>query len=83
VRELLAGTSRFTDLHDAIPEISDRMLCMRLRELEAEGVVVRQASTDTPSRVQYHLTDKGQALRGIVTAIGDWADRWSGPPAAT
>ena len=37
VREMLAGTSRFTDLHDAIPDISDRMLCTRLRELEAEG----------------------------------------------
>ena len=80
VREMLAGTSRFTDLHDAIPDISDRMLCARLRELEAEGVVARQVSGETPVRVEYHLTDKGLGLRSVVTAIDDWADRWSGCP---
>jgi DNA-binding HxlR family transcriptional regulator len=80
VREMLAGTSRFTDLRDAIPDISDRMLCARLRELEAEGVVARQVSGETPVRVEYHLTDKGLALRRVVTAIDDWADRWSACP---
>jgi DNA-binding HxlR family transcriptional regulator len=78
VREMLAGTSRFTDLHDAIPDISDRMLCARLKELEAEGVVARQVSGEAHVRVEYHLTDKGLALRSVVAAIGDWADRWSG-----
>jgi DNA-binding HxlR family transcriptional regulator len=78
VREMLAGTSRFSDLRDAIPDISDRMLCARLRELEAEGVVTRHVSGETPVRVEYHLTDKGLALKGVVAAIGDWADRWSG-----
>jgi DNA-binding HxlR family transcriptional regulator len=73
---MLAGTSRFTDLRDAIPDISDRMLCARLRELEAEGVVARLVSGETPVRVEYHLTDKGLALKGVVAAIGDWADRW-------
>jgi len=76
VREMLAGTSRFTDLRDAIPDISDRMLCARLRELEAEGVVARQLSGEAPVRVEYHLTDKGLALKGVVAAIGEWADRW-------
>lgn len=78
VREMLAGTSRFTDLRDAIPDISDRMLCERLRELEVEGVVARRVSGETPVRVEYHLTDKGLALKSVVAAIGDWADRWSG-----
>ncbi len=82
VREMLAGTTRFTDLHDAIPEISDRMLSARLRELEAEGVVDRQVCGETASRVEYHLTEKGLALRGVVAAVGDWADRWSGCPKA-
>ena len=94
VRELLAGTSRFTDLHDAIPEISDRMLCMRLRELEAEGVVVRQASTDTPGpgAVPSHRQGSGAArhrhgdrrLGGpVVGPASRWADtdvRPSVPP---
>jgi DNA-binding HxlR family transcriptional regulator len=80
VRELLAGASRFTDLRDAIPDISDRMLCARLRELEVEGVLARQVHAETPVRVEYHLTEKGLALKSVVAAIGDWADRWSGCP---
>jgi DNA-binding HxlR family transcriptional regulator len=80
VRELLEGATRFTDLHDAIPDISDRMLCARLRELEAEGVVSRRVYAETPGRVEYHLTDKGLALRRVVAAIGDWADRWMACP---
>jgi DNA-binding HxlR family transcriptional regulator len=76
VREMLAGASRFTDLHDAIPDISDRMLCTRLRELEAEGVVARRVYGEPPVRVEYLLTEKGQALKHVVAAIGDWADKW-------
>lgn len=83
VRELLAGTSRFTDLRDAIPDISDRMLSARLRELEVEGVVARRAHAEAPVRVEYHLTDKGQALESVVAAIGDWADRWLDCPGST
>jgi DNA-binding HxlR family transcriptional regulator len=83
VRELLAGASRFTELHDAIPDISDRMLCARLRELEAEGVVARQVSGEAPVRVEYLLTDKGLGLRSVIAAIGDWADRWSDCPQST
>jgi DNA-binding HxlR family transcriptional regulator len=80
VREMLAGATRFTDLHDAIPDISDRMLCARLRELEAEGVIVRRVFAETPVRVEYQLTDKGRALRNVVAAIGDWAGQWVGCP---
>jgi DNA-binding HxlR family transcriptional regulator len=83
VRQMLAGTSRFTDLRDAIPDISDRMLCARLRELEAERVVAREVSGETPVRVEYHLTEKGLALRSVVAALDDWADRWSGGPRST
>jgi DNA-binding HxlR family transcriptional regulator len=77
VREMLAGATRFTDLHDAIPDISDRMLCARLRELEAEAVIVRRVYAETPARVEYQLTDKGRALERVFAAIGDWADQWA------
>jgi DNA-binding HxlR family transcriptional regulator len=79
VRELLGGATRFTELRQAIPAISDRMLCARLRELEIEGVVARQVYPESPSRVEYHLTDKGLALRSVVAAIGEWANRWACP----
>ena len=76
VREMLSGASRFSELRNAIPEISDRMLCARLRGLEAEGIVKRRVYDETPVRVEYQLTDKGRALEKVFAAIGAWADHW-------
>ena len=73
---LLRGRTRYGELRAAIPDISDRMLSERLRELEDEGVVVRTVVPDTPVRVEYELTDKGRALESALAAIGQWAERW-------
>jgi DNA-binding HxlR family transcriptional regulator len=64
VREMMAGAVRFTDLMHAIPDLSERMLCARLRALEKEGIVERQV-TGVPLRVEYHLPEKGRDLRGV------------------
>jgi len=79
VREMLAGATRFTEIHDAIPDLSERMLCARLRELEMEGVVERRASAETSVRVEYLLTEKGRALEAVFATIGDWADLYCHP----
>jgi DNA-binding HxlR family transcriptional regulator len=76
IRILLAGPARYNEIRAAIPDISDRMLSERLRELEAESIVVRKVIPETPVRVEYDLTEKGRALEGVVHAIGDWAERW-------
>ena len=76
IRVLLQGRARYHALRDAIPDISDRMLSERLKELEGEGIVTRQVFAETPVRVEYHLTDKGRDLDRIIAAIGDWADAW-------
>lgn len=81
VRALLGGPARFHQLREAIPDMSDRMLSERLRELEAEGVVTRSVIPDTPVRVEYALTEKGRALEGAIMAIADWAERWVPFPA--
>jgi DNA-binding HxlR family transcriptional regulator len=73
---LMAGRARFAELRDAIPQISDRMLSGRLRELEAEGVVTRCVLPTPPIRVEYQLTDKGRELQASLVAIGKWAERW-------
>lgn len=78
VREMLGGASRFTELRGAIPDISDRMLCARLKALEAEGIVSRQVFAETPVRVEYQLTEKGRALEQVFAAVQAWADRWPG-----
>ncbi|HEU5040983.1 MAG TPA: helix-turn-helix domain-containing protein [Gemmatimonadales bacterium] len=78
VREMLSGPRRFTELRGAIPDISDRMLCARLKGLEQEGIVERRVYAETPVRVEYQLTDKGRGLEKVFSAIGDWADAWPG-----
>jgi DNA-binding HxlR family transcriptional regulator len=76
LRALLSGVKRFTDLTETIPGLSDRMLSQRLKELEAEGIVVRTVIPETPVRVEYSLTEKGRALQAAVEAVSGWADRW-------
>ena len=73
---LLQSRCRFAALREAIPDITDRMLSDRLRELEAEGVVARTVVPDTPVRVEYALTKKGRALEAPMGALTDWAHRW-------
>lgn len=73
---LLRGPARFSELRGAIPEITDRMLSERLRELEQEGVVERTVIPESPVRVEYALTGKGRALAGPVEALLRWAHDW-------
>lgn len=76
IRVLLGGRARYHELRDAIPDISDRMLAERLRELEHEGVIDRVVVPETPVRVEYELTERGRALEPVVRAIASWAERW-------
>jgi DNA-binding HxlR family transcriptional regulator len=76
IQLLLNGRLRFAELRAAIPDISDRMLSERLRELESEGIVARRVVPETPVRVEYELTEKGRALEQALGAVGRWAERW-------
>src|SRR5438128_7160000 len=76
IQLLLHGRMRYAELRGAIPDISDRMLSERLRELENEGIVARIVIPETPVRVEYALTEKGRALERALAEIGKWAERW-------
>jgi DNA-binding HxlR family transcriptional regulator len=76
LRALSRGADRFSTLTETIPGLSDRMLSERLKELEAEGIVARTVTPDIPVRITYHLTAKGEALGGVMDAIGRWAYDW-------
>ena len=76
IRALLSGITRFTELKAVVPGLSDRMLSERLKELEAEGIVVRQVTPSTPVRVEYDLTEKGRALAEPIGSISAWANDW-------
>jgi DNA-binding HxlR family transcriptional regulator len=82
VRALLSGVSRFSDLSETVPGLSDRMLAERLKELEANGIVKRTVIPETPVRVEYTLTEKGRDLHTVIQAVAAWAERWEGDLAA-
>ena len=76
VHVLLPGPLRFSELAQAIPQISDRLLSMRLKELEAFGIIARRVAAEAPVRVEYELTPKGKALGPTVTELRRWACEW-------
>ncbi|MDP2712266.1 MAG: helix-turn-helix domain-containing protein [Solirubrobacteraceae bacterium] len=67
---------RFGEIAAAVPELSDRLLSERMKELEAHGVVVRTVRPGRPVRVEYALTEKGSALAPAVHELECWARRW-------
>lgn len=67
---------RFSDMKAAIPGLSARMLSERLKELEANGIIKRTVFPETPVRVEYFLTEKGLALRGVMITLFNWAQAW-------
>ncbi len=80
---LFAGASHFSELEHGIPSISSRMLSERLKELEAEGIVERVVTPQTPVRVDYQLTPKGRSLAPVMKALSTWADTWVAPRPGT
>ncbi len=76
LRALLSGEARFSDITASVPGLSDRLLSERLKELEAEGIVVRTVVPSTPVRVDYALTEKGEDLSEVIVAVSSWAERW-------
>ena len=81
IRVLLEGPHRFNEILAQIPGISDRLLTERLRELEAEAIVVRRVEPGSPVRVIYELTEAGTALQASLDALSDWAEAWIKLPA--
>ncbi|HWS63639.1 MAG TPA: helix-turn-helix domain-containing protein [Steroidobacteraceae bacterium] len=71
VRELMMGAHSFNDIHRGVPLISRAVLVARLRELEDHGVIERRPRADGVG-LEYFLTTAGEALRPIVTALGQW-----------
>src|SRR6185436_16754376 len=64
---------RFSELERAIPGVSQKMLVQQLRELERDGVVERRTYAQVPPRVEYRLTDWGQAMCPALDVLLEWA----------
>ncbi len=67
---------RFGEIGQAVPQLSDRMLSERLRELEARGVVLRDVTPGPPVKVGYALTAMGAGLEPALVALKAWAQHW-------
>jgi DNA-binding HxlR family transcriptional regulator len=76
IRDLAEGSSRFCELERSLEGISPRTLSLRLRALEEEGIVERHTFPEVPPRVEYALTEKGEALVPLVEDMRRYGARW-------
>jgi DNA-binding HxlR family transcriptional regulator len=74
IRATMEGPARFTEIRGSVDGLSARLLAERLRELEAAGLMERQARGG--GVVEYRLTEKGQALSRVVREIEAWVEDW-------
>jgi DNA-binding HxlR family transcriptional regulator len=73
---LQGGTMRFSQIAHAVPDLSDRLLSERLKELESRGIVERRVLDGSPVKVEYELTERGRDLRDALAELKAWGDRW-------
>lgn len=77
IRVLLDGPKRFKDIKAQIPDMSDRILTERMKELEQMQVVRRTVYPEKPTRIEYSLTEKGLALEPVIASIQAWGEKWT------
>jgi DNA-binding HxlR family transcriptional regulator len=73
---LSGGPMRFSDIRHAVPQLSDRLLSERMKELESRGIVERRVYAASPVRVEYELTGMGRELEPCLHELRAWAHRW-------
>jgi DNA-binding HxlR family transcriptional regulator len=78
IRDLADGRQRFGELERSLEGISPRTLSLRLRALEDEGILERRTFPEVPPRVEYALTEKGEALVPIVESMRTYGTQWLG-----
>src|SRR5450432_2297026 len=78
LRVLMDGPMSFSEIAQAVPELSDRLLSERMKELEARGIVERTVIPGPPLRVRYELSTMGQDLEPALAELQNWARRWLG-----
>lgn len=75
INQLLHGPQRFCTIKSSMP-ISARVLSERLKDLESEGIVIRNVYPETPVRIEYSLTEKGKELKPLMKELEIWAEKW-------
>ncbi|WP_225985398.1 winged helix-turn-helix transcriptional regulator [Priestia endophytica] len=73
---LISGPCRFNELRRIMPDITQRVLTLQLRELERDGIINRKIYHEIPPKVEYSLTSFGETLKPIVNLMRDWGDTY-------
>lgn len=81
LRDLYTEPMRFGQLESSLKDISPRTLSQRLDHLESKGIVKRSAYSQSPTRYEYALTDKGRELSEVVRAMAAWGHKYREQPA--
>lgn len=68
------GPLRFGELRRSVPGISERMLILQLREMEASALVHREVYHQVPPKVEYSLTEFGRSLNAALAPLGEWGE---------
>ncbi len=69
------GAKRFTDIRKHIPTITEKMLSLQLKQLEADHFLSREVFAEVPPRVEYSLTDEGKTLLPMLEAMSAWGEQ--------
>ncbi len=72
---LLSGSKRYSEIRKAMPHITEKMLIQHLKQLEADGLLIREAKPVVPPYVTYRLTSSGSELETVINAMAEWAKR--------
>ena len=68
---------RFNELRRLLPDITQRMLTLQLRELEDDGIVHREVYPQVPPKVEYSLTDFGKTLMPVIEVMDAWGKQYA------
>ena len=76
IRDLLTGTKRFNELMRSVTGITQKVLTSHLRNMEANGLLVRKVYPEIPPKVEYTLTETGYSLKPILDAMYTWGENY-------
>ncbi len=74
---LQSGTKRYGELRREMPDVTQRVLTRKLRELEDHGVIHRKVYAEVPPKTEYSLTKKGKSLDAVLRELERWSQQWT------
>ncbi|MBI6875643.1 winged helix-turn-helix transcriptional regulator [Clostridium aciditolerans] len=70
------GTQRFSELENGINGISQKMLTQQLRQMEADGLIIRKVYPEVPPKVEYSLSELGRSLKPVLDSMNIWGENY-------